>query len=273
MTQLLFPRWLRFWKRPVRGTKRHCPGRSPHLPLRIERLEDRLVPAPVPTATLIAPATNFLGQDVNLSVTFSNTGTAPGYGPYVDLYLPATGADGSLGPSHYDGITYNSGSATYLGASITTTVLTFDAGGHATHPYAVNSSGNPVIVSGTPGDQLVVFQLPFGSFTPGQTPAVINLAAHVSNQAKVGTALTLKTDAGFQYGQDPLNDPTTDPTILGAQTTSTVTPTLLQLNKYYLGPENETATGPNFPRQYKLDVSIAPGQTVTNLDVASGAFR
>ncbi|MGH9676409.1 MAG: hypothetical protein ACRD36_04845 [Candidatus Acidiferrum sp.] len=44
-------------------------------------------------------------------------------------------------------------------------------------------------------------------------------------------------------------------------------PELFMLKKTCIGPENETATGPNFPRQYKLDVSIAPGQTITNLDV------
>ena len=35
----------------------------------------------------------------------------------------------------------------------------------------------------------------------------------------------------------------------------------------YIGPEDETATGPNFPRQNQIQVAIAPGQTITNLDV------
>jgi conserved repeat domain/conserved repeat domain len=37
--------------------------------------------------------------------------------------------------------------------------------------------------------------------------------------------------------------------------------------KTYIGPEDETATGPNFPRQYKIILNIAKGQTLTNLTV------
>jgi uncharacterized repeat protein (TIGR01451 family)/fimbrial isopeptide formation D2 family protein len=43
--------------------------------------------------------------------------------------------------------------------------------------------------------------------------------------------------------------------------------TLLSLTKTYIGPEDETATGPNYPHQYRIDVDIAPGQTIANLDV------
>ena len=34
-----------------------------------------------------------------------------------------------------------------------------------------------------------------------------------------------------------------------------------------VGPENETATGPNYVRQYQIIADIADGQTVTNLDL------
>lgn len=37
--------------------------------------------------------------------------------------------------------------------------------------------------------------------------------------------------------------------------------------KTYIGPEDETATGPNYPRQYKITLDIAAGQTVNNLIV------
>ena len=242
------------------------PSRRERKPLRLwmEVLEDRLAPTATPTAALTAPSTNFLGQDINMSVAFTNTGGSVGYGPYIDVDLPANGVDG---PTNPDGITYNAHSATYLNTPVTETLLTFDANGHATHPYALDSSGNPVILTGKPGDQVVVFQLPFGSFTPGQTPAVVDFTAHISNLAAVGTPLTLATDAGFQYGNDALNDPTSDPTILGGSTSQTLTPTLFNVTKTYLGPEQETATGPNFTHQYVVDVSIAPGQKITNLDV------
>jgi uncharacterized repeat protein (TIGR01451 family) len=214
---------------------------------------------------LTAPTTPLTGTDISLSATFSNTGDAPGFGPYVDVILPTPGADG---PPLNDGISYNSGSATFLGRPVTTFVTTFDAQGHATHPLALASTGNPVIINGPPGDQLVVFELPFGSYTPGQPPATITFTAHVSNLAAVNVPLTLETEAGFQFGADPLNNPMTDPSIIGPQTMDTVTPSVLTVTKRYLGPEQETATGPNYPQQYLIQVAVARGQTITNLDLA-----
>ena len=191
-----------------------------------------------------------------MSVDFKNASpTDAGYGPYVDVVLPATGTDGN------DGIHYTAGSATYLGAAVHTTVLTFDALGHAVHPYAIDpGTGLPLVVNGTPGDQLVVFQLPFGSFTPGQPDAIVNFQADLSNLANLGNPLTVSADSGFEFG----NSPTGTTSVLGAAQTTTVTPQLFTITKTYLGPELETATGPDFPQRYEIDVSVAPGQTITN---------
>ncbi|MDB5387650.1 MAG: hypothetical protein JWM11_3296, partial [Planctomycetaceae bacterium] len=232
-----------------------------------ERLESRtlLTTNAVPVASLTVPPDPFLGEQMNFTVSFDNTSTTQtGYGPYVDLVLPATGIDGA-GAATDDGITFSS--ATYLGATITSTVLTFDAAGHATHPYAKDAAGNAVIISGTAGDQLVVLQLPFGSFTPTQPVADINIVANVSNLADVNQALNIKANGGFQFGNDALDNPTSDPSLLGAVNTVATTPTLLKLRKEYVGPEDETATGPNFVRQYKIIIDIAAGQTLTNLDL------
>jgi len=37
------------------------------------------------------------------------------------------------------------------------------------------------------------------------------------------------------------------------------------IDKQYLGPEGETATGPNFVQTWRLNVNIANGQTMNNL--------
>ena len=123
------------------------------------------------------------------------------------------------------------------------------------------------MVTGTPGDQLVVFQLPFGSFTPDQPQAAINFSAQLSNLADVGTPLNIQTRAGFQYGNDALDNPTSDPSLLGTLNSTAVTPSLFTLTKTYIGPEDETASGPNFTRQYLITVDIAAGQTLTNLQL------
>lgn len=221
---------------------------------------------PVATSTVTPPPAPLIGDTLAFPVTFDNTGSATGYGPFIDLVLPATGADGA-GAAIDDGITFVS--ATYLGQPVTSVVLTFNASGQATHPYARTSAGAPVVVTGgTPGDQLVVLQLPFGSFTTTQPAASVQITAALSNLADLGTPLNIRSRGGFQFGADPLNNPTVDPSLLGAFTANQpVTPSLWRLTKTYIGPEDETATGPNFPRQYRIDVDVATGQTVTNLDI------
>ncbi|RME61511.1 MAG: isopeptide-forming domain-containing fimbrial protein, partial [Caldilineae bacterium] len=237
---------------------------------------------PTPVVTLNAPATQFIGEDFSFTVTFDNASpTDVGYGPFVDVVFPVNGADGAAGTDTADGIDFLS--ATYLGSPVTSTQLTFpDADGTGpgttgcvTHPYAVDNTGTPLQVCGTAGDKLVVLQLPFGSFTNDQPPAAITVNASLSNLADLSTPLTLAARAGFQYGADALDNPSTDPSILSDSstdsstwtTTSQLTPVLMTLTKIYHGPEDETATGPNFPRQYTIQVDIADGQTVTNLDV------
>lgn len=235
--------------------------------LLLETIEDRILCSAVPAVTVSAPPKPLVGDVVALTATFDNTSaTDTGFGPYVDVYLPATGADGA-GAATDDGLTFVNGSATYLGAAVTTTVLTFDAAGHATHPYAKTNTGAAVVMNGTAGDQLVVFQLPFGSFTPNQPAATINFNAQLSNLADVGTPLTIRAGGGFQYGNDALNNPTTDPSLTSTLNTATITPSLFTLTKTYLGPEDETASGPNFTRQYLITVDIANGQTLTNLQL------
>src|SRR5438876_282083 len=64
--------------------------------LRFEALEERLAPAlAVPKATLSFPAEVLIGEPAHASVTFANSGIATGYGPYIDLLLPASGAGGN----------------------------------------------------------------------------------------------------------------------------------------------------------------------------------
>lgn len=230
--------------------------------------------AAVPDVTITAPTNVLIGTNFTFELDFSNTGSMTGYGPYVDLYLPTNGKDGVNGVGT-DGVTFVS--ASYLGTALTATVLTFDASGNATHPYAVNSAGNPIIVNastfgGQAGDELVVLQLPFGSYTPGQPVAPITVTASLSNLADVGAGkqLNIEARAGFQYGLTPVVDPATDPSIVGgidANGSQNINPQVYTLTTAYNGPEGETATGPDYARSFTVTVNVAPGQTLTNFDV------
>ena len=236
--------------------------------LQAEQLERRLALAAIPTATINGPDLSALiGQEIPLTVTFDNTATNPadiGYSPFVDIVMPATG---DSPPTPFDGISFKPGSAKYNGLSLATTVLTFDAQGQATHPFAKNPDGTAVVVSGKPGDQLVVVQLPFGSYGPEQPAAEIDFFGVVSPLAQPSSSYPVTATGGFQYQTDTSGNPTVNIATLGTTTTDPIQPQLFRLKKTSSAPEAETATGPNFQHTYTVSMAVAPGQTVTNLQL------
>ncbi len=232
-----------------------------HRTLHVESLESRHLLAAVPWTTLQVPSEGLLGESVTVRVSFSNNSPADtGYGPFVDLILPATGVDGA-GAELDDGITFSS--ARCAGQSIAATATTFDEAGNASHPLARDSSGHPVIVTGTPGDQLVVLPLPFGSYAPGQLAAELEATVLISPLADANVPLAIQARGGFRDGNDMLDNPATDPSILESPLHSgSVTPVVYRVTKTYSGPEDETATGPNYPRQYTVTAHVADGVTL-----------
>ncbi|MBK9095774.1 MAG: isopeptide-forming domain-containing fimbrial protein [Anaerolineae bacterium] len=228
--------------------------------------------AVTPVASLTVPSTTMISEGFSFTAAFDNTGTGAevGYGPYVDLFLPIGGVDATSNSGPNDGVTFTS--ATYLGIAVNSVTQTCAPDGTLTHPL----TGLSVTCPALPGNfdtsftwQFINLELPFGSFAADQPAADITVTANLSNYADLSTALPIKARGGFRYGADPLDNPTTDPPIIQASLTSAdVTPTLIKLMKTYHGPEDETATGPNFPREYTVAVDIADGQTVTNLDIS-----
>ncbi len=235
--------------------------------------------APEPSVSLGVPDQPFLGENTTIEITFDNLSSSDvGYGPFVDVVLPVNGADGAAGTQEPDGVDVR-GDATYLGTTVTTIVQTFPDDGGGTgcvdHPLAVDASKNPLRVCGTAGDKLVTVQLPFGSFVPDQPPATVELPVSISPKADLGHGLDVTARAGFMFGADPADNPDSDPPILSDNDTdssawtvsSQIDPILIRIDKEFHGSEDETVTGPNFPRRYRLNVRLAPGQTVTNLEV------
>ena len=166
---------------------------------------------------------------------------------------------------------------------LTSTVLPFpdaDGPGPGTtgcvnHPYYRNTSGVRLQVCGTAGDALLVIELPFGSFAPDQPPITVSVQASLSNLADLGTPLTLRARGGFRFGADPLDNWCCDAVIVNPAApdgagwpSGSFTPTLMSLAKAYSGPEDETATGPNYPRRYTLTATIADAQSVTGLTIS-----
>jgi uncharacterized repeat protein (TIGR01451 family) len=223
--------------------------------------------AAVPSVSINAPMQIFIGSSFSFTVTFDNTGADTGYGPYLDVFLPFSGADGTTGGQPNDGISFTG--ATYLGLPVDTQTLDCPAGGTVTHPLTnqtVSCPGQPAGLFSPFVWQMVVLTLPFGSFVPGQLPIEVSINAQLSNYADLDVPLPIWTGGGFMFGQDALNNPASDPPISAARVQTSPNPTaaLITLSKAYSGPEDETATGPNFPRRYTVTATIAAGQTLSN---------
>lgn len=200
------------------------------------------------------PGTQMINEGFSFQVAFDNTATGSdvGYAPYIDMSAP-------------DSI--DIGSATYLGSPVSLIpVGQYDGAGNlaANHPLL----GTPV-ASGTPFNFLYVIQLPFGSFVAAQPVATIDIAATLNSAdgAVVGTPISASVRGGFALGADALDNPGTDPPILGAANAATITPTVIDLVKSALIAEDERATGPNFPFVYQLTINVANGETVTAVDL------
>ncbi|WP_442107531.1 VCBS domain-containing protein [Pseudomonas sp. NUPR-001] len=237
---------------------------------------DRLLAAG-PSTDLSGGADVLLGNTFNFTVTFTNSTSDTGYAPFVDLFFPATGKDGA-GTEIDDGITFVS--ATYLGQALTAHAVTFDASGRANHPLAVGVDGKPLVINAADfgmraGDQMVVIELPFASVSQGQPPIPIQVTATLSNLADTDFSfsgstpdLTIRARSGFQYGNDSLNNPATDPSILEPSANAdsyVVHPTVITVDQVVTTPEGETATGPNFKRDLTVTVTPANSQTLTNV--------
>ncbi len=230
---------------------------------KFELLEDRIVLSgadPDVTFTTTDPDEIIeLGeQDVGFTLTFDNTGSDSGYVPYAELIIPTSGVEGEG-----DGPTFDS--ASFLGSPIVTHEIVFDASGEAAHPFLLNPDGSTFIVTGgTRGDTLVVFELPYGSFSPGNPAIDIDVVIDFSNQEDLNAMPTFGVVGGFALGCDPLDNPLVDAPIREVQPSTTVNPQLFELTKMNTAPEAEAATGPNYEYQYVLTIDVAPGQILSD---------
>ncbi|MGJ7517370.1 VCBS domain-containing protein [Pseudomonas baetica] len=232
---------------------------------------DGLLADAAPTVTLPATGSDvLLGDRFTFTVNFNNTSTQAGFAPFINLALAATGKDGD------DGVNFIS--ATYLGQNLIAHTVTFDAAGNATHPLAKDASGNFLIINAATfgmraGDKLVVIELPFASVTNQQPVIPVQITASLSNLADTDFSngspdLTIRASGGFQFGNDALDNPLNDPSLIQAGSVAFVVhPTVITFDQTLSTPEGETATGPNYGRTLTVTVTPAPGQTLSHVVV------
>ncbi|CAD5105836.1 VCBS domain-containing protein [Zestomonas carbonaria] len=232
---------------------------------------DLLLADAAPTTELASAGQDvLLGDQFNFIVNFRNTSTQDGYAPFINLFMPATGRDGD------DGVRFVS--ASYLGQTLNAQVITFDASGNATHPLARDSSGNPLVINAAtygmrPGDQMVVISLPYASVSQSQPVIPVQITASLSNLADTDLSnaspdLQIRVNSGFELGNDALNNPQNDPSLLEAGAlVFTVHPTVVTIDQRIDAVEGETVTGPNHGRTLTLTTTPANGQVLNNVSV------
>src|SRR5579859_1121314 len=220
-----------------------------------------------------------LGDTFTKTVTFSNgSAGVVGYGPIINLFVPTNTAT--------DTETATLNSASYLGSSIDIThrlTLTATAAGHvgtvgAFNPYVLDASGNATFIAApngfVAGDSMYVLVLPFGSFTPGEPAASVTLHFTADSTSELtshsGNSINIAAMGAFEFGHDALNDPASDPSILGAATSSATTVSLITVTATTDLHEDETATGPDNSFDYIVTVTPAPvvaADAISNLTV------
>ncbi|WP_291603174.1 VCBS domain-containing protein [Comamonas sp.] len=124
-----------------------------------------------------------------------------------------------------------------------------------------------------PATNLVVVELPFASVSTNQPVIPVQITASLSNLADTNFSngspdLTIRASGGFQFGNDALDNPINDPSLIGSASSAFVVhPTVITMDQTLTTPEGETATGPNYGRTLTVTVTPAPGQTLTHVVV------
>ena len=215
--------------------------------------------APAPTVSIsvvssqqhIAAGTALLGETMNATLSFTNTATSgTGFGPYVELFLPT-------------GVTLT-GTPTYNGANLTTSSATVTAGSF-TNPHTKTTETAP---GGFTAGTMVIIDLPYGSFTPGEPQVDIAAQLKIANTATlVGNPLTIDARGAFRYGAVA----TGGANLLGSTVTSNTTVELVEswVTVATQPGEGETATGPDFPVTYTLNVEPAPAVSATSTPITN----
>ncbi|MCK7598565.1 isopeptide-forming domain-containing fimbrial protein [Microbulbifer sp. CAU 1566] len=223
-----------------------------------------------PGATVDAPSEDFINESTDIGISFENDGDTVGYGPFIDVVTgPGMTVDSTSGLNGANVETYTYENGQWV-----------DSGGNPVlfHPFDFNQTGAIPLPPGEEGSTWYAIQLPFGSYSPDQPSFDFDVSVILDEAAgaMVGVPIPVWVRPGFAYGNDPLNNPDTDPPIVSNPIETTVTPTVIEVEKTAqdgdgdnnsIGDDGETVTGPSEPVVWRVNVDIANLSTVENLVV------
>ena len=203
--------------------------------------------AQVPVNSNSTPAESFLGEQFCFDTQFTNVGS-PGFGPYMQLVIPA-------------GLKFD-------GANIFgTSAIIDELGVFPAEP------GNQILdplsdlpVTGPAGGTLTTIKLPVGSVVTDGPSLTTNICLTIESFAVVGTPLPVMLVPVYEFGDTAtgVNGP-----IVGTANTQPVTPTVIRFEKANGAPEDvggrERPPSTTWPISYTLTADIANTATVTDM--------
>ncbi len=207
---------------------------------------------PAATCTLSGPSSVVRGQTFTVDVALSNGGTAAGFAPTIELFLPSA-------------FTFTSASA--FGQALTPLANT------TTTPFV-----NPLTletVTGPAGARYLVLRLPLNQVSAADGARTVSVTLTAATSATLDAAAQLDATCLFAYGATALNDPQTDAprrsdlaTSGTDQTTRSVTPVGLLVSGRFervtpAGVVTDAVTGPRTPVEAVFDLDAMVGTTIS----------
>lgn len=204
-----------------------------------------LAQTPTVSTSSVSPNSQFIGESFATQACFSNSSATAGYQPVLRIRVPA-------------GMTIPS--ANYVGAAVTPELVGTGPAASTIDPI----TGVAVSPALAAGERLYILRYPLGSVSSIQPPQCMTLNVAVPATAPIGTLQNISVTPIFAFGNSPL-DLGPSAAIVGTPINVPVTPAVIRLTKRFLPPESETATGPDFPRQYELIIDVANTAPVSNI--------
>lgn len=111
-----------------------------------------------------------------------------------------------------------------------------------------------------------VYDSEYSSYGPSQPKYVIKeltLLLSSVDGMEINNNYNIIARPWFKYGMDALDNPLSDPPILGETITSTINANILRVSKTV--SSSEIPSGPNFPFTYKIKIDISKNANINNL--------
>lgn len=212
---------------------------------------------PSAQCAVTGPAQVVRGQTFTADVDLTNPGTATGFAPAVELFLPAN-------------LTLTSAAA--FGVTLTPLAST------STTPFVNPLSGETV--TGPMGSQYVVLRFPVNQIAGAGASRRLTLTLTAGSAATLEAPLALNATCLFAYGATPLNDTATDAPVRsdlpanGAdQTVRSFTPVAAVVTGRFervapAGVVTDVVTGPRTPVEAVFEIDAMAGSTIATLNAA-----